>query len=1118
MGACKDCCPTGWKSHEDRCFKLVNATSSYETFDNANTACKNLYPGAQLTYVDSASVSNFIKTTFLTGQTSDFIYIGLKDMTGADTDSSHIWIQTGKSIAYYGYDNWYYGAPYWKSRKCVSYRRTSGATWRWRDVDCAIKYPFICDIAYALTITDATTAATTEIASEITPVATSKPTTEATTETVSETTNKNITAVNETTTQVLIETSTEITTETTAQVTETATEDIEVVTNTTVNTTLTATGVAFNFSESISGSGDQSTNGIIGTIDPLNSNETETTTSLSATTETNITQIDSTDNPQVSDNFTTEQWSNSNYSNEATITIDFPTDEEVDNATTIIDPTEIPADFNDENNATAVSSELANSTTAIKIEETTDSFNSSVITEEMTAKITSVPTVQTIFRTDSNSITPSKRTEIATVSDCSDSQKCSTGIIPITDAATSYVGQTTATVRPAIDSTANSITTEKATSPNLNYSESPQKNESTLFPATISGSKKNISFVLFETALYQLKESNQTVNSSYGNEVLISFQRSVQVNNNISCQALVNALDLVSAMITKTELICGQNTGQTRLIKNYFQMIKTAQNYSSDKERSEQMAVISQSASNIDALGLALTQACNISQSLSIQETDIDMEVIVEPARYHNNHQFTKSIISTSLNVAASLNIPKLANSFDVNEKLVIVSGILRFESYFGNVTVNGSKEILSAILLCTINPTPRFEADQNFVYNLSHKAIESSLQEVVCVFWDTKSHTWSQRGCVAVARSRTYTVCQCNHLTHFALMVQPIKQSTKDYNNTRTYLENLDLITVIGMGCSIFFIFLTLAVYTLLRLNSERFVVHKNLLVALLLAQGTLMLAMNVTKYQVACKITSILLHFFYLAAFSWMMVEGIHLYFVIIAVFNQRSKMKFYLSLGWGLPLLIVGVTSMIRFEDYGINNRCWLSYNHGMIWSFITPIGVIFIINLITMALVIRIAVNSSTSVAGEKVKKCSYIKAKSIVKATAILFPILGVTWVFGLIPVSPDTIMFSYIFVVLNSLQGVFIFIFHCVLNSEVKSVFKVVLRRKNILTSLQHGPDNYNSSPYPSKPSKGRKIHGDDINKKLDEVDGSYTIENVQKFKGFDVPDSTTWESHVPCL
>ena len=60
-----------------------------------------------------------------------------------------------------------------------------------------------------------------------------------------------------------------------------------------------------------------------------------------------------------------------------------------------------------------------------------------------------------------------------------------------------------------------------------------------------------------------------------------------------------------------------------------------------------------------------------------------------------------------------------------------------------------------------------------------------------------------------------------------------------------------------------------------------------------------------------------------------------------------------------------------------------------------------------------------------------------KLKAGVKASAVILPLLGVTWLFGLLSFNSDTIAFKYIFTVFNSLQGLMIFIFHCVLNKQV---------------------------------------------------------------------------------
>jgi len=61
-----------------------------------------------------------------------------------------------------------------------------------------------------------------------------------------------------------------------------------------------------------------------------------------------------------------------------------------------------------------------------------------------------------------------------------------------------------------------------------------------------------------------------------------------------------------------------------------------------------------------------------------------------------------------------------------------------------------------------------------------------------------------------------------------------------------------------------------------------------------------------------------------------------------------------------------------------------------------------------------------------------------KVKAGVKASAVLLPLLGITWLFGLLSFNSETIAFKYIFAIFNSLQGLVIFIFHCALNKQVR--------------------------------------------------------------------------------
>ena len=59
------------------------------------------------------------------------------------------------------------------------------------------------------------------------------------------------------------------------------------------------------------------------------------------------------------------------------------------------------------------------------------------------------------------------------------------------------------------------------------------------------------------------------------------------------------------------------------------------------------------------------------------------------------------------------------------------------------------------------------------------------------------------------------------------------------------------------------------------------------------------------------------------------------------------------------------------------------------------------------------------------------------ASVLVIGAIALLCLLGLTWAFGLMYVNESTVVMAYLFTIFNSLQGMFIFIFHCVLQKKV---------------------------------------------------------------------------------
>ncbi|XP_052807017.1 adhesion G-protein coupled receptor D1-like [Mya arenaria] len=64
---------------------------------------------------------------------------------------------------------------------------------------------------------------------------------------------------------------------------------------------------------------------------------------------------------------------------------------------------------------------------------------------------------------------------------------------------------------------------------------------------------------------------------------------------------------------------------------------------------------------------------------------------------------------------------------------------------------------------------------------------------------------------------------------------------------------------------------------------------------------------------------------------------------------------------------------------------------------------------------------------------------------------VLLPVFGSTWLFGVFAVIRETVVFQYLFVIFNNLQGALIFIVQCILDRKVQDAFKT--RRTRWLSS-----------------------------------------------------------------
>ncbi|NXG23565.1 AGRD2 protein, partial [Grallaria varia] len=306
----------------------------------------------------------------------------------------------------------------------------------------------------------------------------------------------------------------------------------------------------------------------------------------------------------------------------------------------------------------------------------------------------------------------------------------------------------------------------------------------------------------------------------------------------------------------------------------------------------------------------------------------------------------------------------------------------------------------------------------------------------------------WSTAGCSVVMSLQDSTACFCNHSTNFAILLQVYERQT-----TTKEEFTLQTLTFIGCGVSFCALIVTFILFLVVRVpKSERTTVHKNLIFALAAGEALLLFSELAKSNQALCFMVTAFLHLFFMAAFSWMLVEGLLLWSKVVAVnMSEDRRMKFYYVTGWGLPVLIVGVTLATSFDKYVADDHCWLSARANVIWAFVGPVLFILAVNTFVLLRVVMVTVSSARRRAKMLTPNSSLesqIGAQiwATAKPVLVLLPVLGLTWACGVLV--HLSIIWAYVFIVLNSLQGLYIFLVYAVYNSEVRNAIQRMKDKK----------------------------------------------------------------------
>ncbi|NXX85151.1 AGRF4 protein, partial [Urocolius indicus] len=326
------------------------------------------------------------------------------------------------------------------------------------------------------------------------------------------------------------------------------------------------------------------------------------------------------------------------------------------------------------------------------------------------------------------------------------------------------------------------------------------------------------------------------------------------------------------------------------------------------------------------------------------------------------------------------------------------------------------------------------------------------------CVGWHSTERRWDSRACRVRSDNISSVVCICRHhrrtFKSFSILMSP------------AVLRNvvLDYITRVGLGLSIFSLLLCLVIeavvwrhVTKTAITYMRHFCLVNIAVSLLVADVLFIVAAIVNNTALnyrLCVAATFFLHFFYLALFFWMFTLGLLILYGLLFVFFKITRSVFVataFSIGYGCPLVISVLTVAITEPKNGYlrSGACWLNwYETKALLAFVVPALSIIVVNVMVVVVVV---VKTGRPSVGEGCKSQDLSNVIRMSKNVALLTPLLGLTWGFGLATaINSRSLAFHVTFALLNAFQGFFILLFGTLLDRKTREAL-----RMNCLSSKQ---------------------------------------------------------------
>nr|XP_031304026.1 adhesion G-protein coupled receptor V1 [Camelus dromedarius] len=307
--------------------------------------------------------------------------------------------------------------------------------------------------------------------------------------------------------------------------------------------------------------------------------------------------------------------------------------------------------------------------------------------------------------------------------------------------------------------------------------------------------------------------------------------------------------------------------------------------------------------------------------------------------------------------------------------------------------------------------------------------------QTSLCLLWNQAAASWlsDSEFCKVVEDASRYVECACSYMSVYAVYAQTDNLSSYNeafFSSGFICISGLCLAVLSHVFCARYSLF------------AAKLLTH---MMAASLGTQIVFLASAYASPQLteeSCSAVAAVTHYLYLCQFSWMFIQSVNFWYVLVMndEHTERRYLLFFL-LSWGLPVFVVILLIVILRGIYHQSMPQIYGLIHGDLCFIPNVYAALFTAALVPLMCLVVVFVVFIHAYQVKPQWKAYDDVFRGRTNAAEIplvlyLFALISMTWLWGGLHMAYRHFWMLVLFVIFNSLQGLYVFVVYFILHNQ----------------------------------------------------------------------------------